>query len=117
MLHAKFQDHRTSGSGEEDFLRFLPYWHGGHLGHVTWIIYTNFCSPFPRRLHIKFGFDLSSGFRGEYVKNCGRTTDGRRTDAGACAISSPCEPEGSGELKSNIFYQLTKLKGNNSKKR
>ena len=25
ILHAKFQDHRTSGSGEEDFLRFLPY--------------------------------------------------------------------------------------------
>ena len=25
MLHAKFQDHRTSGSGEEDFLRILPY--------------------------------------------------------------------------------------------
>ena len=25
MLHAKFQDHRTSGSGEEDFCRFLPY--------------------------------------------------------------------------------------------
>ena len=25
MLHAKFQDHRTSGSGEKDFLRFLPY--------------------------------------------------------------------------------------------
>ena len=25
MLHAKFKDHRTSGSGEEDFLRFLPY--------------------------------------------------------------------------------------------
>ena len=25
MLYAKFQDHRTSGSGEEDFLRFLPY--------------------------------------------------------------------------------------------
>ena len=25
MLHAKFQDHRTSGSGEEDFLSFLPY--------------------------------------------------------------------------------------------
>ena len=23
MLHAKFQYHRTSGSGEEDFLRFL----------------------------------------------------------------------------------------------
>ena len=25
MLHAKFQDQRTSGSGDEDFLRFLPY--------------------------------------------------------------------------------------------
>ena len=25
MIHAKFQDHRRSGSGEEDFLRFLPY--------------------------------------------------------------------------------------------
>ena len=25
MLHAKFQDHRTYGSGEEDFLSFLPY--------------------------------------------------------------------------------------------
>ena len=25
MLHAKFQDHRTSGSGEEGYLRFLPY--------------------------------------------------------------------------------------------
>ena len=58
MLHAKFQDHRPSGSGEEDFLRFLTiYGHGGHLGHVTWTIYINFRSPFPRRLHIKFGFD------------------------------------------------------------
>ena len=25
MQHAKFQDHRTSGSGGEDFQRFLPY--------------------------------------------------------------------------------------------
>ena len=25
MLHAKFQDHGTSSSGEEDFLRFLSY--------------------------------------------------------------------------------------------
>ena len=36
MIHAKFQDHRNSGSGEEDFLRFLPYMcNGGHLVHVT----------------------------------------------------------------------------------
>ena len=25
MLHAKFQDHRTSVYGAEDFFRFLPY--------------------------------------------------------------------------------------------
>ena len=25
MIYGRFQDHRTSGSGEEDFLRFLPY--------------------------------------------------------------------------------------------
>ena len=66
MLHAKFKNHRTSGSGEEDFLKvFTIYGRGGHLGHVTWTIYTNFGSPFPRRLHIKFGFDWLSGFRGE----------------------------------------------------
>ena len=29
----KFQDHRTSSSGEEDFLKvFTIYGHGGHLG-------------------------------------------------------------------------------------
>ena len=33
-----------------------------HLGHVTWTIYINFRSPFPRRLYIKFGFDWSRGF-------------------------------------------------------
>ena len=32
MIHAKFQDHRASGSGEEDF---YLYGHGGHLGYVT----------------------------------------------------------------------------------
>ena len=68
MIHAKFQDHRTSASGVEDFFKvFTIYWHGGHLGHVNWTIYINFCSPFPRRLNIKFGFDCPSGFRGEDV--------------------------------------------------
>ena len=68
MLHAKFQDHRTSGSREEDFFKvFTIYWHGGQLGHVTWTTYINFRSPFPRRLHIKFGFDWPIGFRGEDV--------------------------------------------------
>ena len=62
MLHTKFHGNRPAGSGEEDF-----YGHGGHLGHVTWTIYINFRSPFPRRLHIKFGLDWPSGFRGEDV--------------------------------------------------
>ena len=64
MIHAKFQDHRTSGSGEEDFLSFLPYMgNGGHLGYVTSTIYINFLCPFPRRLHIKFGLDWPCGFK------------------------------------------------------
>ena len=64
MLHAQFQDHRTSCSGEEDFKRFFTIYggHGGHLGHVTWTIYINFRSPFPRRLYMKFGFNWASGF-------------------------------------------------------
>ena len=42
MLHAMFQDHRTSGFGE-DF--FTIYRRGNHLGHVTWTIYINFRPP------------------------------------------------------------------------
>ena len=61
MLHAKFQNHRPSNSGK--MLKvFAIYSHGGHLGHVTFTIYINFCSFIPRILHIKFGFDWSSGY-------------------------------------------------------
>ena len=38
---------------------------GCHLGHVTRTIYINFHSSFPRRLHMKFGTDWPSGFKGE----------------------------------------------------
>ena len=55
MLHAKFQNHRTSG--------FSIYGHGSYLGHVTLTIYIDFLSPFPRTLRMKFGFDWASGFR------------------------------------------------------
>ena len=69
MLHTNFQNHRSSGSGEEDFYLkvFSIYSHGSHIGHVTLTIYINFLSPFPRMLHMKFGFDWPSGFRGEDV--------------------------------------------------
>ena len=42
---------------------FTIYGHGGHLGHVTWIIYIHIGSDFLQMLHIKFGFDWPSGFR------------------------------------------------------
>ena len=58
----------TPRSGEEDFRRdFTIYGRGGHLGHVTQMPPTNFRSAYPERLHIKFGFDLASGFGEEDV--------------------------------------------------
>ena len=46
MLHAKFQDDRTSGSGEEYlFNAFTIYHRGGQFSHVIYNIYTNVCSP------------------------------------------------------------------------
>ena len=66
MLHAKFQNHRPSGSGEKDFLKvFAIYSHGSHLGHVTLTIYIYFHSHFLTTLLIKFGFDWQSSFREE----------------------------------------------------
>ena len=48
---------------EKRFKVFNIYGHDGHLGHVTGMSDINFSSPFPRRLHIIFGFDGPSGFR------------------------------------------------------
>ena len=62
MLHTKFRENRSAGSGEEDFLRvFTIYGRGCHLGHVTQMPRTKYRSPYPGRLHIKFGFDRPSG--------------------------------------------------------
>ena len=82
MLHTKFRGNQPAGS-REDFCRvFTINGHGGHLGHLTWTIYINFGSPFPRRLHIKFGFAWPSGFGGEdlckwWTDGCRRTTPAR----------------------------------------
>ena len=66
MLHTKFRENRPAGSGEEDFLVFFTIvGHGGHLGHVTRISQSNFRSPYPRTLHIKFHFHWPSSFREE----------------------------------------------------
>ena len=57
MLHTKFRGNRLT------VLEKTLY---GHLSHVTQLPRTNFRSPYPRRLHIKFGFDRASSY-GEEV--------------------------------------------------
>ena len=68
MLHAKFQNHRPSGSGEKHFLKvFAMHSHSGHFGHVTLTIYTNFCSPFLKLVyhwHANFSHLLCEFCRG-----------------------------------------------------
>ena len=67
MLHAKFHNHRPSGSEEEDFLKvFAIYSHGGHLDHVTLTIYINFHFLFLRMLNIKFCLAVSEKKLFEY---------------------------------------------------
>ena len=113
MPHTKFQGHRSFGSREEDFLRFLPYnGHGGHLGHMTWTVWTNFHSSIPRRLHVKFCFNRPCGFREEAVWKCWHTythtyiyTYPRTTEA-YLQYKLTYEPKGSGELTSHALIGL-----------
>ena len=44
---------------------FTIYVLSGHLSHVTQMPRNKFRSPYPRRLHIKFGFDWPNGSGGE----------------------------------------------------
>ena len=61
MLHNKFRDNRFAGSGEEDFLRvFTIYGHGGHLGHVTSIMSSDFYFLVPKSFHTKFSSEWPS---------------------------------------------------------
>ena len=62
MLHTKFLGNLPAGSGEDFEGFFTIYGRDGHLGHVTQMLLTKYRSPYPRRLHIKFGFDWQSGF-------------------------------------------------------
>ena len=65
MLHTSFVEIGPPVPEKIFFKVFTKYGRDGHLGHVTWTIYINFSSPFPRRLHMKFGFDWPSGFGGD----------------------------------------------------
>ena len=53
MLHTKFREKKI-------FEGFLP--HGGHLGHVTSIMSSDFHFLVPESFHTKFGSDPHSCF-------------------------------------------------------
>ena len=68
MLHTKFRENKPACSGEEDIRKFLTiYGRGSHLGQVTRVSPSNFRSPYPWMLHIKFNFDWPSLFRDEDI--------------------------------------------------
>ena len=63
MLHSKFRENLPASSGEEDFLRvFTIYGHGGHLGHVTRIMSSDFHFLVTESFHTKFGSEWPSSF-------------------------------------------------------
>ena len=63
MLHTKFRGNRHAGSKEEDFEGFFTiYRRGGHLGHVTSIMSSDFLLLVPESFHTKFGSDRHSCF-------------------------------------------------------
>ena len=51
MLHTKFRGNRSTGSGEDFWRVFTIYGLGGHLGHVTSIMSSNFHFLIPESLH------------------------------------------------------------------
>ena len=63
MLHTKFHGNRPAGPGEEDFYRvFTIYRPGGHFGHVTSTMSSDFHFLVPESFHTKFGSDRHSSF-------------------------------------------------------
>ena len=63
MLHTKFRGNRPAGSGEKYFRKvFTIYWRGGHLGHMTRIMFINFHFLVPESFHKKFGTEWPSSF-------------------------------------------------------
>ena len=81
-LHAKFKIIGLPVLEKKILKVFAIYTHCCRLGLVTWT--TNFCSPFLRMFHMKFGFDWPSRFRAD-LWNCGwrtMTDDDRRRSMG-----------------------------------
>ena len=59
MLHTKFRGNRP-GSGEDIKRVFTIYGHGGHLGHVTRIMSSDFHFLVPESFHKKLSDPQSS---------------------------------------------------------
>ena len=62
MLHTKFRENRPAGLSENFYRVFTIYGHGGHLGHVTRIMLTNFHFLVPESFHTKFSSEWPSSF-------------------------------------------------------
>ena len=62
MLHTKFRGNRPAGSGEDLLRVFTIYGCGGHLGHVTSIMSSDFHFLVPESFHTKFGSDRHGSF-------------------------------------------------------
>ena len=62
MLHTKFCGNRPASSGEDFWPFFTIKGHGGHLGHVTSIMSTEFHFLVPESFHTKFGSDRHNSF-------------------------------------------------------
>ena len=58
MLHAKFRGNRTIGSGDENFKVFYHIWAWRPSWSCDPDAANKLSFPYPRRLSIKFGFDL-----------------------------------------------------------
>ena len=78
MQQTKFHGNRPVGSGEEEFRRvFTIYGRGGHLGHVTSIISSDFHFLVPESFHTKFGSDRQCSLRKSSLNFCMYTTLGQ----------------------------------------
>ena len=65
MLHTKFRENRPAGSGKrflKGFYHNILYGHGGHLGHVTSLMSSDFHFLVPESFHTKFTSEWPSSF-------------------------------------------------------
>ena len=63
MLHTKFREKPARRFRRRRFLKgFTIYGRGGHLGHVTSIMSSDFHFLVPESLHTKYGSDRHSSF-------------------------------------------------------